>query len=555
MARMYPHPIRPETQSVAERKVYTACERQLPDTWHVFHGARWLVRDRHAGARDGETDFVIAVPDRGLIVLEVKGGNIRHSGKEDQWYSNNLPIKNPFVQAAAGMRNLMYKMREMPTWSVWPIPYISRAVAFPDVPVDGDLAPDAPRAIILGRRDLACMEDWCLRVLHYYDAQTPMTRGEMDALVDLLAPSRTLRCRMVDEMAQERERIVELTEEQYGVLDLLRHQRRVAVSGCAGSGKTMLAMEQARRLARQGYRVLLTCYNRSLAEYMRQALGECDAVTVAHFHGLAAELAQAADLDTERPSDISEDEWYRVRVPELMLEAEDKLGPQYDAIVVDEGQDFCSNYWAPLMLLLHDADEGIYYLFYDDNQNLYVSERQLPEGLSPIALNANLRNTRSIHNSFLPFYASEAGDLPEARGPEGRPVEVTYYASYDELESLLRRTLHRLTADEGVPLQDIVILTPYRNRGLLQDLPRLGNAQLVDELAAKPGQVSCSTIHSFKGLEKPVVVMTHLELSTHLDMGTLFYIGASRAKHHLIVLASETLPDEIRRRMPEEEAG
>jgi len=550
MAHMYPYPIRPETESMAERKVYTACARQLPPEWRVFHGARWLVRDRRGGARDGETDFVIAAPERGLIVLEVKGGNIYYDGDRGTWSSNNQPIKDPFRQAHDGMRNLMGKMNEMPVWHSRPLPYICRAVAFPDVVVDGDVLPDAPREIILDIRDLRHLEAWCMRVFDYFEARIAMNAAEIDALVDLLAPSRTLDAGLVDQMEQERERIIELTEDQYSLLGFLRHQRRVAVSGCAGSGKTMLAMEQARRLARQGYDVLLTCFNRCLAEHMQDALAEHRSVTVMHFHGLCQQMVTRAGLDVQPRDDIPADRWFRERLPELLLDAADSLGSQYDAILVDEGQDFCANYWEPLMLLLHDADEGIFYVFYDDNQNLYVSGARLPEGLSPFALNENLRNTMCIHNCFIPFYSSEGGTLPRSRGPHGRPVETYCYSSYRGLQNILRRVLHHLTIEERVPLSDIAVLTPYRNRGLLHDLPRLGNAQLVDSLAPGPGQVCCCTIHSFKGLEKPVVILAHLEPSEHQDVETLFYVGASRAKYHLVILASDELPEEFRERLP-----
>ena len=70
-----------------------------------------------------------------------------------------------------------------------------------------------------------------------------------------------------------------LTEQQYRVLDMLSRQSRVAIAGCAGSGKTFLAAEKARRLAAQGFRVLLVVFNVLLAEHLRRGLADVPEVT------------------------------------------------------------------------------------------------------------------------------------------------------------------------------------------------------------------------------------------------------------------------------------
>lgn len=94
MARMFPQRPRPESKSGAERRLYQALQEHLPDNFVVFHSVRWLVPDPQNGPRDGETDFVIAHPDLGILILEVKGGTIRYDGRTGQWYSNDMPIKD-----------------------------------------------------------------------------------------------------------------------------------------------------------------------------------------------------------------------------------------------------------------------------------------------------------------------------------------------------------------------------------------------------------------------------------------------------------------------------
>jgi hypothetical protein len=70
-------------------------------------------------------------------------------------------------------------------------------------------------------------------------------------------------------MAQLSRVIEELTSEQYRAITQLRFLNRVRISGCAGSGKTLVATEKAIRLARGGVKTLLMCHNPMLAEHLR----------------------------------------------------------------------------------------------------------------------------------------------------------------------------------------------------------------------------------------------------------------------------------------------
>ncbi|RMD63387.1 NERD domain-containing protein, partial [Candidatus Parcubacteria bacterium] len=73
MARMIPNQPHPDTRSQAELRLFEAWKRQLPDDYVVFHSVWWQIRDTQSGARDGETDFLLAHPDFGILIVEVKG--------------------------------------------------------------------------------------------------------------------------------------------------------------------------------------------------------------------------------------------------------------------------------------------------------------------------------------------------------------------------------------------------------------------------------------------------------------------------------------------------
>jgi len=552
---MFPRRFPQDAPSEAERKLYDLLKRGLPNDWLVFYGARWLVRDRNKGAFDGESDFVIVAPEEGILVLEVKGGRIRYDGVLGRWTSNRQPIKDPFGQAVRGKHSLISKLRELPRWQHGrPLPFVAHGVAFPDGLAAGGLRADAPREIVLDASDLPRLQAWIESAFAYHrgDAQRPVPLDEADlqAIRDLLAPTVTLRVPLARELSSAQERLIELTQSQFRLLDFLRMQRRVVILGAAGTGKTMLAREQARRLAAEGFAVLLTCYNVHLADYLRgHALEErsdpvADAlpgVTVLHYHRLCTRMAQQAGLPTTRPEGMTDEAWFNHHLPQLLLEAADRLGPQFDAIVVDEAQDFAEDYWEPLLFLLRDSEQGIFYAFGDCNQNLYRQKLTVPPWLSRYTLTENCRNTQCIHRFFAPLYEPIEDETPIARGPEGRPVELASYRDSDELDSRLRRRLHQLTHEEGIAPGDIVILTVHRHqRGcLLERLPRLGNLQLVDRRPTAPNEIYVTTVHGFKGLESPVVILAEVEPSPHVALERLLYVGASRACTLLIVLAHE----------------
>jgi len=230
------------------------------------------------------------------------------------------------------------------------------------------------------------------------------------------------------------------------------------------------------------------------------------------------------------------------------MEALDRLGTQYDAVIVDEGQDFRDNWWVPLQCLLHDPDQSIFYIFFDDNQNLYRTAQTIPMELAPFPLTRNCRNTQSIHQVVMQFYQSD--QTPLAQGPFGRPVEVHTYDNMSGLKRALRQVLHRLVVEENVFSEDIVILTPKsRQRSDLWRLGMLGNFRLTDQWSVGSGEVFCLTIHSFKGLESPIVILAEIEPYAAQDPEPILYVGCSRACNHLIVMASTHLSEDVKQRL------
>jgi hypothetical protein len=550
MANMHPRRLRVDTKSNAERQLYEAFEdnHTLSNEFDVFHSVRWLIRDPRSGAEDGEADFVIAHPELGVLILEVKGGAIRYDGRLAQWFSYDIPISDPVDQARRSKYSLLDKLKGLPAWrNRWIT--LGHAVAFPDISVDHDLLPDLPEDIVLDGPALRDLEGWVRQALAYWHGHDRQVGGVgregMEVLRDILSPSWGFQPLLCFELEEEGRKIDCLTAEQFQVLDLLRGHRRALIVGCAGSGKTMLALEQARRLGREGFRVLLTCFNRFLADRL-QEVELPEGVDVQNFHRLVPALVKEAGLRgelDERKFGLDSDTYYTEVFPDFVVKAAEILGPRYDALIVDEGQDFDGTWFLALATLLRDPDHAIVYVFKDDNQNLFHPRFDLPWEMSPFYLTRNCRNTRHIHELVVQFYRAE--QTPLAVGPPGRPVEIHTYGDQVAFDDLLRRLVHQVLVEKKVSNEDVVILSCGRS-GYLHPGKRYGNFVLSERWPPASGELYWTTVQSFKGLESPVVILAELDEQAFPDLVTVAYVGMSRARSHLIVLADEYMPDAVK---------
>jgi len=274
---MFPARFDTSTNSPAERRLYEALAHQLDDEWAVLHHVKWIGNDEFGRPRDGEADFVVAHPYKGVLVLEVKGGRIRFDETTGHFISRDRDdiahdIGDPFEQAMKSKKTLLEKMRGVSGWPGRRVIF-GHAVALPDAVVQASmLRPNAPREIIIDALDLASLEGRLNTALTFWNGQAtptvphyvPPGRAGIDALIRTLAQSETIRNPLLAGSSRDDEQnIVRLTQRQFHFMRFLRGQRRAAVAGCAGSGKTLLAIEKARQLVEEGLeRILFTCYNR-----------------------------------------------------------------------------------------------------------------------------------------------------------------------------------------------------------------------------------------------------------------------------------------------------
>ncbi|MEP7033449.1 MAG: AAA family ATPase [Actinomycetota bacterium] len=547
MARMVPFPMLP-TDSSAERRLYEGFLEQLDDAYVVYHSVDWVLADARGKKVEGEADFVIAHPVDGVLALEVKGARLSYDPATRRWSQSGRSGthdlgEDPFHQAKDEMHSLVEILSAQPWWERW-MPSYGYGVAMPDGTYDAPAHPGAPAEIVIDRGDLHRLTERVPEVMRYWRRSGRTFGAEgMDALAMALGYRVEVRTPLKLAFSDEDKKIVELTDDQAWILAFITHRHRAAVTGPAGSGKTMLAISIAKRLETAGQRALLTCFNEGLAEHLRASTTELPALDVRHFHQLCVDLATEAGLTLPEVSEDTEHEYFERVLPELLSEAAAKLGPRYDAIVVDEAQDF-REWWWPALLALHvDPDEGMLYLFADDNQNMYGGVLPVDDEAQLPPLRANLRNTKAIGEFVSIFY--DGRTRPLAKGPEGRPPQILGYRDEEDLAHLLGVVLTNLVEEEHVPLEDIVVLTPsgpskssLRRRGVVKGFT------LSDTV--EPGTVLIASVHAFKGLERPVVILAELGEKHQEDLARYLYVGGSRARNELIVLAREDVAKELR---------
>ncbi|QZT65371.1 NERD domain-containing protein [Mycolicibacterium austroafricanum] len=528
----------PRLANGAERKVWQALIDQLEPGDLVIPGKR--VTDH---LKDHEVDFFVAIEGAGIVCLEVKGGEVWHDG--DTWRQKRRGREvdiDPVRQAREACYALRSFIENDPRWSQGRLRW-DHVVVLPNTDLPDDFAlPDCPRWKVIDRSDLTDIATKLRHVLHSQELDRPLlTRDGIEQLGEALS-GRGLPQRSVVSRALENEDAADiLTEHQSVILDAIRLLNRVEIRGGAGSGKTFLAMEQARRLARDGQRVALVCYSHGLASYLERITATWNRrqqpAYVGEFHDLGKRWGAPAGPDESLRTDETVQFWERdlpAQMAELAAQLDD--GHRFDAIVVDEAQDFADAWWDPLLAALKDDETGGLYVFTDEGQRVFHRHGSPPVPLVPLVLDHNLRNTRQIANAFQPLVDHPMRFL----GGEGPAVKYVacsraeaMNAGDDEVELLL---------EQGWRPEDVALLTTGTRHPEQRERQAAGNAAYWDSFW-DADQVFYGHVLGFKGLERRAVVLVVNEEAAFERSRERLYVGLSRARDQLVVCGD---PDFLR---------
>ncbi len=558
MARMIPDVDPSQLEHTSEEPVYVALRDQLSDEFVVLHSYPWLRPWRGEGALfEGEADFVLLHPEHGLLILEVKGGEtIRHDGH--RWFRDTKAgpreFQDPFRQAQRNMHALLDIVKERSGGRVRKGDLVhGYAVVLPHMDYEGKPPPHADKAIVISRRHLPFTDQAIMSAFRAWTDEPRALRHDRYRMLlyECLMPRFRVFRPIGADISAAADQLLELTETQAQVFEGLYVQDRVLVEGVAGSGKTFLALLRVLAFAREGKRTLFVCYNRELAAWICRQVAEDPHIedyrsllTVKNFHALAVELAEAAGIKfcPESGGQPTQTFWDD-EVPDLMEQAVLALDlaeepAQFDAIVVDEAQDFSLGWWYALTQSLLEAPDGPVYAFMDPNQSLR-GEIQWPpvEFDARFRLKVNCRNTRKIAAASTSVLDLEPNIF--TRAPAGTQPRLLRASTPRHQKGLVLQELRKLLGREHVTPRQLAVIGPAaKANGSLAEVSEVNGVPLVTSADAwRDGEgVLVTTARSFKGLEADVVLLYDLG-----DFGRLFrkedlYVACTRAKVLLIAV-------------------
>ena len=495
--------------------------------------------------KDHEADLIVLMPEIGIVVVEVKGGSVWHD--DDGWWQSRRG-QDVLIDPVTQVRTTKYAVRDYvgrdPRWQRRNHVAWGHAVVTPYSVFDADAeAPDCPRWSLHDRGDQAdLVERLVLNAKRSWQGKLAPTHDEVDLIVDILAGRLNT---SYDVNADSEDRGAEadrLTQEQATLLKVTRLLHRVEVRGGAGSGKTVLALQQAKELTRgqpgerKAQRVALLCYSIGLAEYLKRQVAGWPRNHRPAFVGTFHEFGkQWGAPEGDRQDGV----FWEETLPDLMGDLAEELTDnlKYDAVVVDEAQDFADSWWRPVLKSLRDEVDGGLYVFSDENQRIFARFGRPPVQLVPLVLDHNLRNTKQIHDCFGPLAPSRmyarGGDGPEVKFVPTTPDEALAAAD-DEVDALI---------DAGWNPENICLLTTgHRHPEQQAQTDRLGHVgywrSFWDGEDVFYGHVLGS-----KGLERRAVVLCLNETGERDRARERLYVGMSRATDMLVVVGD---PDVVR---------
>ena len=513
----------------------------LPDEYYVFHSFE-IVTIKDNVIFESETDFVIFHPQKGIICLEAKAGQVQY--RNGYWqYGSGKRMKHdgPYIQAKRNKWSLSDYMNEHG------LEYENNhckkihAVWFPDVPesyfAGAQLPAEGDINITLTSDSFGHIEE-CIEKLFKYDGQdrktTCLSEKDTKRILDrVLAPA--FKLISIPEMKKEHTKSVfrRMLKEQVALLNYLEEQNNAIINGLAGTGKTVMAVKKAELHSQKGEEVLFLCYNAFLRDYLRETYN------YPHVHyytidGLACKLCE-----TSRP-DYS---LMKSKLEEMYIES----SFPYQHVIIDEGQDFGkieSEEEDLIDLIKTNAIEdenrnGSFYLFYDKNQ--MIQSRSVPKYINDadckLTLYRNCRNTENIALTSLRLLGSNKSPKLINGAVLGDIPEMGFATTVNDTVEIINAKIDQYL-EEGY--SSITILTCKTEESSI-----LADYCSDSKYKNKRGYVKFTTCRKFKGLESDVIIVVDVDKNTFSDkLGEqLMYVGTSRARFKLCCIIDMTESD------------
>ena len=566
MARMIPPYVPTDCRSPGERILFQKF-RDDPATsrWIVFHS---LGIARHPKRFEGEIDFVVMIPGEGVLCIEVKAGDV--SRQKGVWVYGNgrnqlRSTVGPFRQASEAM----YALRRYVTSQRPDLQHIlfTSSVFFTYVNFK-EQSPEWHSWQVVDRSALqrSAVSTCCIRVMReahqhalskqatWYSSEfSRPTASQVNIINSCIRDDfEYLTARSEGANTVESE-ICHLTEEQFGALDALRENRQILFHGPAGTGKTFLAMEAARRYVLDGCRTMLVCYNKLLGQWLltemrRRYAGEIQDLTVCSLHRYLHGLVGTAI------SDNSQSDFWDSTLPAMAADhlLDGQREASFDAIVIDEAQDLLTDSYLDVFDLLLEGGltGGRWAMFGDlEKQQIFVrphlsSERRMAPMLDArsasyfrFPLRINCRNTAQIAAAVELVSGMSPGYTKIRQPVQGADVEVSFYSSEQDQQERLSATIRKFL--QSFTTEQVVVLSIKRDE--LCAASRLQHSdKSISLIPFRDGmrrrEIGFCSVHAFKGMEAAAIILTDIEALGTEEVNDLLYVGMSRAKVQLTLL-------------------
>ncbi len=497
--------------------------------------------------RYSEADFVIAAPGHGFFVAEVKGGQISYrDGVFNQLQRGRWVAIDPLAQAHSALREIKTRFDELRIKCPPYEPLVIMPQWRDDLPTNDDL-----RGRFIGGYELDYLDEALPAILN--QSKFLVTGKEGDDWIGVLdglwgrSEAQALSLGKVGKW--DGRASAEFDQEQLRCIDeMLVQNPRALVCGGAGTGKTWIAQEAARRMAAKGKRVLLVCFTEALGHWLRQELAPAgiEVWPVKRFGLHLLELADSPLTAPEQRRDWTPDFWQSV-IPRALSQAADVIANYaIDVLIVDEAQDFDSDDWA-LIERLSGATEHLW-SFCDPAQTLWLGRSLPAEKLGPRYLLIRKYRCHETIQALASVYESTAADGPDeltlsliAEGANKGRIAFVRGESRGALSGLLITEINRLL-DGGLDRSDIVIvsLVSRTTQGAIASLGRLGRYRLVRADDERMGEeIVADSVFRFKGLERRAVILTDLSLRSPEEAAmrrAKMYVAITRARSFIRVV-------------------
>ncbi len=540
--------------SKGEQRLFSQLQ-ELPDDVIVYYNPR--IKQR-------EPDFVVIAPAIGVVVIEVKGipsswitsADIReihirqagqertekHPGRQARDYMNRLrDLCRAHPQAADLMRNgrLAFAFGHVA---------ILTAISRDDldaVPWGGVFPPGetvCADELEATRHAPDALMELLRRAIYSEIPITPLSPQRVNLVRSIISPTGRVDPGPPTGGAREQPTIAMLDFEQEKAARKIGTGHRI-LYGVPGSGKTVILVAMARMLAQDEKRVLVLCYNISLHAYLARTLEELKPyVRVERFGDWARQQRAPVNRDEEA---------FGQGLLSILQTGGGEAG-NFDAVLIDEGQDFRASWFKSAVMALSEPADGTLVIAYDLAQNLYRAEKPVWSHLGIKArgriskFSKNYRNTREIVAAAWSF------GLPEAPGDEDTPQAVALKPEnclrsgpWPDLRSCSNRTAQvrqcleiakglvagntdGATRQDGMRAEEIMVLCKLKAT----------RDELETAFSEQKLGVRVSTIYGSRGLQAKAVIVVEAEALKDPEDRALMYVAATRPTDLLCVLWS-----------------